>query len=44
MTKKKTQQSTRGEAIAAARKKGGDGTDWKKVFAKLDKTKGKRGR
>ena len=29
----------RGKVIAAAKKKTGTATDWKKVFAKLDKSK-----
>jgi hypothetical protein len=33
--------SARGKAIAAARKKSGNNTDWKKVFSALDKKRGK---
>ena len=33
---------SRGKAIATARKKTGDKTDWKKLFGGLDKKKAKR--
>ena len=40
---KKAQATSRGKVIAAAKKKTGTATYWKKVFATLDKSK-KRGR
>ena len=35
----KGSKKARGKVIAAAKKKTGTATDWKKVFAKLDKSK-----
>ncbi|MDO8738324.1 hypothetical protein [Candidatus Deferrimicrobium sp.] len=38
-TGSKKAQQARGKAIVNAKKKTGDSTDWKKVFAALDRSK-----
>jgi len=44
MKSTRTDKTIRGKAIAAARKKSGNDTNWRKVFEKLDKhTPKKRG-